>query len=108
MGDVTADLLDDARARIESAAGKHGEFLREAERFVYSYVKGMLKGFDGGDNFKLQFRKRKDSYMSGRPRILAVEIIEGVRSALDYVVFCLSIRNEPMMNPKKPKVRDCR
>ena len=96
-------LLEDARTRIESAADKHAEFLREAERFVYLYVKGMLRGFDGGDDFKMQLPKPKDGYMTGRGRLLAVEIIEDIRSTLDYVVYALSLRNEPSMNPKNPK-----
>ena len=100
---MTAEVLNDARERIESAAGKYPEFLREAEHFVYLYVKGMIRGYEGEDNFVMQFPKRRDGYMRGRPRMLAVEIIEGVRSALDYVLFGLSLRNEPTMNPKYPK-----
>ena len=100
---MSGDPLEGARARIESAASKHAEFLREADRFVYLYVKGMLKGFEGGEVFKIQLSHPKDSYMTGRGRLLAVEIIEGVRSALDYVVYTLSLRNDPAMNPKYPK-----
>ena len=102
---MASDLLEDPRARIESAADKHGQFLREAERFVYRYVKGTLRGFDARDatQFKLQLPKPTDSCMTGRPRVLAAEIVEGVRSALDYIVFALSLRNNPEMKPRHPK-----
>lgn len=96
-------MFDDARERIESAADKHGDFLLTCEQFVYEYVKGMIKGFDGQGDFSVQLRKPEDSEMTGRPRMLAVEILEGVRSALDYLVFDLSERNEPTMNRRHPK-----
>ena len=41
--------------------------------------------------------------MTGRPRVLAAEIVEGVRSVLDYIVFALSLRHNPNMVPKHPK-----
>ena len=77
----------------------------EAEHFVYRYVKGTLRGFDARDatQFKLQLPKPTDSCMTGRPRVLAAEIVEGVRSALDYIVFALSLRNNPEMKPRHPK-----
>ena len=100
---MTSDLLEHSRARIESAADKHDQFLQEAERFVYRYVKGMIKGFGERDNFIIRLHKQKDSHMSGKPRVLATEIVESVRSALDYIVFALSERNNPAVNPKHPK-----
>ena len=68
---MASDLLEDPRARIESAADKHGQFLREAEGFVYRYVKGTLRGFDARDamQFKLQLPKPTDSRVTGRPRV---------------------------------------
>ena len=100
---MTSDLLENPRARIESAEEKHDQFLQEVERFVYRIVKGGIKGFDERDNFTFQLPKLKDSHMSGRPQVLATEIVESVRSALDYIVFALSERNNPAMNPKYPK-----
>ena len=57
---MASELLEDPRVRIESAADKHGQFLREVDRFVYRYVKGTLRGFDARDatQFKLQLRKQ--------------------------------------------------
>jgi len=99
----TGDSLEDAKARIESAEEKYAAFLGEAERFVYLYVRGMIRGFEDQKDFGIQLRKPKDSFMTGRGRLLAGGIIEDVRSALDYVVYALSIRNEPKANPKYPK-----
>ena len=102
---MASDLFENSRARIDSAAAKHAEFVMEAERFVYRYVKGMIKGFDprNPDRFVLQCRKPEDSRMTDRPRVLATEIVESVRSALDYVVYALSERNQQGINPKHPK-----
>ena len=101
--DMTNELFQDARQRIESAMDSHGQFMRESERFVYEYVKGMLIGFKEGGKFVIQLRKPSDSYMRGRPQVLAAEILESTRSALDYAVFALSARNNPEMNPKHPR-----
>ena len=100
---MTSDLLEHPRARIESAADKHDQFLQEAERFVYRYVKGGIKGFGKQGNFTFQLPKPNDSHMRGKPQVLVAEIVEGVRSALDYTVFALSERNYLAMNPKHPK-----
>ena len=100
---MTSEILEDARARLESAKEKHARFVRESERFLYEYVQGMIRGFDRQGHFNMQLRKPKDSVMKGHPRMLAVEIIEAVRSNLDYIVFALSLRNNPDMNKKHPK-----
>lgn len=97
------DLFDDSRARIETAAEKHAQFVIETERFIYHYVKGMIKGFDTKGAFAIQLHKPSKSEIRGRPRVLAGEIVESLRSALDYAVFALSLRNNPSMNRKHPK-----
>lgn len=100
---MTCELLEDARQRIESAMVNHVRFVHSSREFLHDYVKGMLKGFDENGAFCVQLRKPADGRITGRPRVLAAEIVEGVRSALDYTVFALSARNNPDMNPKHPK-----
>lgn len=55
----------------------------------------MIEGFDreSGD-FTLQLRHPRDSSVSGAPQVLVAQIAENLRTALDYMVFRLSVLNE--------------
>ena len=68
----------------------------EVTSFLYEYVKGMIKGWNReSESFVLQFRHPRDSVMTGKPRALVVDIVEDLRSSLDYMVFELSVLNTP-------------
>ena len=61
----------------------------------------MVKGFDGeSENFVLQLRHPKESNVKGRPRVLISQIVENLRTALDYMIFQLSVLNEPHLKER--------
>ena len=85
-------------ARIDTAKEDYLSLQREMDNFLYKYVKGMIRGFDPKTgNFVVRLRRPKDSIVSGMLKVLAVQIMESLRSALDYVVFELSVRNNPAL-----------
>ena len=45
----------------------------------------------------------EESVITGRPKVLASQIIENLRVALDYAVFALSKKNCPTLNEHDPK-----
>ena len=96
--------LEDAHARIDSAKDDYRALEREMARFLYKYVEGMLQGFDHATgNFVVRLRKPSDSIVRGRPRVLTAQIVENVRSVFDYLVFELSLRNNPALNRRHLK-----
>ena len=93
--------LADALARIDQAKENHSSLAREMNAFLYQHVKGMVKGLDresGG--FVLQLRHPKESNVTGTPRVLVAQIVENLRTALDYMIFELSVLNEPNLNER--------
>ena len=100
---VPQQLLN-ARSRIDQAVKDYFSFAHEMEKFLYEYVKGMVKGKDpkkGG--FVLQLRHPKDSTVKGRPQVLVVQIVEHLRTALDYMIFEISKQNNPDLNEGDPQ-----
>ena len=100
----TPPELEDAAARIEQAKHNYISLAEELNRFLYDYVKGMVKGFDReSGNFVLQLRHHRESNVKGRPRVLVSQIVENLRTALDYMIFQLSVLNEPHLNERLPQ-----
>ena len=100
----TPPELEDATARIEQAKHNYVSLAEELNRFLYDYVKGMVKGFDReSGNFVLQPRHPRESNVKGRSRVLVAQIVENLRTALDYMIFQLSILNEPHLNERLPQ-----
>lgn len=96
--------LEDALARIEQAKENYASLAKEVHRFLYRYVKGMKKGLDPKTgNFSIQLRHPRESNIKGRPRLLVTQIVENLRSALDYMIFRLSALNEPELNERIPQ-----
>ena len=96
--------LEDALARIDQAKENYISLTQEIHDFLYKYVKGMKKGFNPETgNFGLQLRHPKDSNVRGRPRVLVTQIVENLRTALDYMVFQLSLLNEPDLDERVPQ-----
>ena len=96
--------LEDALARIDQAKENYVSLADELDRFLYGYVKGMVKGFDReSGNFVLQLRHPKESNVKGRPRVLVSQIVENLRTALDYMIFQLSVLNEPHLKKRLPQ-----
>ena len=93
--------LADALARIEQAKENYIALIREMDEFFYEYVKGMVKGLDReSGNFVIKLRHPKESNVTGRPKVLVAQIVEHLRTALDYMIFELSVLNEPNLNER--------
>ena len=98
------EQLADAWTRLYCAKENYDALTDEVTKFLYEYVKGMVKGWNpdtGG--FVLQLRHHRDSTITGRPQALVVDIVEDVRAALDYMVFALSALSTPNLNEKTPQ-----
>ena len=96
--------LADTLARIEQAKDNYVSLAREIEQFLYEYVKGMVKGLDPeSGSFVLQFRHPKESNVTGTPKVLVGQIVEHLRIALDYMIFELSVLNEPKLKEQTPQ-----
>lgn len=96
--------LADALARMEQAKEDYISLVREMDKFLYRYVKGMVKGLDrDSGNFVLKLRHPKESIVTGRPKVLVAQIVEHLRTALDYMIFELSVLNEPNLNERVPQ-----
>ena len=73
----------------------------ELNVFLYNYVKGMVKGFDyKTDNAVIQLRHPRESDVAGSPRLLVTQIMESLRTTLDYMTFQLSALNDPELNER--------
>lgn len=98
------EQLADAWMRLYRVQENYKALVAESEKFLYEYVKGMVKGWDPvSESFVLQFRDEQASILPGRPRALVADIVEDLRAALDYMVFELSALNEPGLNEKAPQ-----
>lgn len=96
--------LADALARIEQAKENFISLTREMNKFLYDYIGGMVKGLDRETgNFVLQLRHPRESTVTGTPKVLVAQIVENLRTALDYMVFKLSVLNQPDVNEQTPQ-----
>ena len=50
-----------------------------------------------------QLRHPKDSNVTGKPKVLVVQIVENLRTSLDYMIFELSVLNDPDLNERVPQ-----
>ena len=74
------------------------------QMFLYKYVEGMIQGLDPArGSLVVQLRKPQDSIVTGRPKVLSVQIIESVRSIFDYLVFELSAKNNTALDMRHSK-----
>ncbi len=96
--------LENALARIETSKKDYIFLNQEIYNFLYEYVKGMIKERDRETgNFVIQLRHPKDSILPSQLKILTGQIIENLRSALDYMIFELSVKNHPHLNKRSPQ-----
>ena len=100
----TPPELADALVRIEQAKENYISLVCEMDEFLYKYVKGMVKGLDReSESFVLKLRHPKESNVRGRPKVLVAQIVEHLRTALDYMIFELSVLNEPNLKERVPQ-----
>ena len=101
---TSPEELSDALARITKAKADYEALRVEIEDFLYEYWGGM---FDGREpetgNFIVTLPHADDMVLPATTRVLAGQIIEGVRSALDYMVFEMSKRNCQELNERVPQ-----
>ena len=96
--------LVDALARLDQAKENYVSLARELNEFLYDYVKGMVNSQpDENGNFRLTLRHPKESNVRGRSVVLVSQIVENLRTALDYMIFELSLLNEPDLNERVPQ-----
>lgn len=100
----TPPQLVDALARLDQARENYMSLAHELNEFLYEYVKGMVRGYnEETESFVLRLRHPKESFLSGRPVVLTSQIVENLRTALDYMIFELSVLNEPDLNERGPQ-----
>ena len=103
MRDVPKQLVD-TWTRLYRVKENCDALDGEITSFLYEYVKGMIRGWNPeSESFVLQLRHPRDSVMTGKPRALAVDIVEDLRSSLDYMVFELSALNAPNLTESIPQ-----
>ena len=96
--------LADALARIDQAKQNRFHLRRGLRDFLYEYVKGMVKSRNRATgDFVLKLRYPKESIISGAPKVMVGQIVENLRTALDYLVFELSVKNDPELNERVPQ-----
>ena len=103
-GHKAPSKLADALARIDQAKRNYVSLTHEMNVFLYEYVEGMVKGWDrksGG--FVIQLRHPKESVVTGAPKVLVAQIVENLRTALDYMIFQLSALNVSEFNQRAPQ-----
>ena len=94
--------IDDSFARIESAQRAYQEFTVELDRYLYNHIGDMFVPEPSSNrNAVVRLPHPKDSVVKGRPRVLATNVVENLKSALDYAVFVASKRASPEMNPRQ-------
>ena len=98
------EQLTDTWTRLYRAKENYSALSDEVTCFLYEYVKGMVRGLNPETNaFVTQLRHPRDSMIAGRPRALVADIAEDLRTALDYMVFELSVLNRPELNQRAPQ-----
>ena len=96
--------LADAWARIAQATENYNSLLHEMTAFLYRYVESMVKGWDRkSESFVLQLRHPKESIVTGVPKVLVAQIVENLRTSLDYMIFQLSMLNTSELNERAPQ-----
>jgi hypothetical protein len=96
--------LENALAKINKTQEDYCHFSKKIAEFLYEYVKGMIKGIDQETgHFVIQARHPKDSILPSHLKILVGEIVGNLRSALDYMIFELSVKNNPNLEERFPQ-----
>ena len=100
----TPSQLEDALARLGQAKEDYFSLVHELNEFLFNYVRGMVKGFDRKTgHFVIKLRHPNESNVRGSPVVLVTQIVESLRTSLDYMVFELSVLNTPDLNQRVPQ-----
>ena len=99
----TPQELEDSVARIDQDWSNYGSLETALSKFLYDYVKGMVRGRDPAGGYSLQVRHTSDDIVKGQPKVLVAQVAENLRSALDYMVFELSMLNDPSLDEWIPQ-----
>lgn len=97
--------LENALAKIDKAQQDYILFPYKINEFLYEYVKGMIKGIEDRETgeFVIQLPHPKESILPSQLTILTGQIVENLRSALDYMIFELSVKNDPDLDERSPQ-----
>ena len=96
--------FQDSWDRIESAYTEYDEFLGEIDKAIHSQMQRMIcSSPDDPNGTTIRLLTPKELIeLTNRPRVLVGQIAENLRSALDYIIFRLSERNDPNLNNRLP------
>ena len=101
---MPTNQFQDSWYRIESAYKEYDEFRAEVDKAIYSQMQRMIGlSPDNSNDTVIQLLTRKELIeLASRPSVLAGQISENLRSALDYIVYWMSERNDPNLNKRLP------
>lgn len=101
---MPTEQFQDSWDRIDSAYAEYDEFLGEVDKAMHSQMQRMICWSpDNPNDTTIRLLTAKELIeLTNRPRVLAGQIAENLRSALDYIVFRLSERNDPTLNNRLP------
>lgn len=103
-GIKTPRQLVDAWTCLYRADEHYKELAAEIEKYLYNYIKKTIKKNNPkAEGSAIQLPSQKDHLITGRPKVLVSDILEKLRSALDYTVFQLSLLNDPDLNERIPQ-----
>ena len=101
---MPTNQFQDSWDRIESAYKEYDEFLVEVDKTMHLQMQRMISSSpDDPNRTTIRLLTPKELIeLTNRPRVLVGQISENLRSALDYIIFRLSERNDPNMNNRLP------
>ena len=101
---MPTNQFQDSWDRIESAYKEYDEFLVEIDKTMHSQMQRMISSSpDDPNGTTIRLLTPKELIeLTNQPRVLVGQISENLRSALDYIIFRLSERNDSKMNSRHP------
>lgn len=97
--------FQDSWDRIECACTEYRDLQIEIDRAMHSQAQRMIQGPSPKDPKGVVIRllhPKELIELTNRPRVLAVQIAENLRAALNYIVYHLSEQNDEALNVKHP------
>ena len=96
--------MKNALAKIYKAQEEYLGLPDKIDEFLCEYIKGMIKGKDQETgHFVIQAQHPEESILPSELQVLAGQIAENLRSALDYMISELSVKNDPDLNERIPQ-----
>lgn len=94
--------LADAWGRVQRAKADYEILLQSLNEFLHWYVGSMVR-LDADGEVSVQLHHPHESWVRGQPAILVTQIVDSLRSALDYITTELSVLNNNQADERKPQ-----